>query len=187
TVDTSTGIQSAVGLVASGFADLASGMLFMPDYETAWGAGDDAGTNNWAMVIPLGDIGPYLLRVDNLQVPSTSTGGVTTNIVLVEDQEYILRASGMYTYNTAGDWADAEWYLKSGVIVKGDTEGSKPYVLDVSIDGYAENIDWGTYNPEHKYEYVLTGTGVAVKFFIYDSNNTDNNGEITVEIYVKTW
>jgi hypothetical protein len=64
----------------------------------------------------------------------SSDGTSVCSIVALESgQEYRLEASGTYTYNSAGDWADAEWYLKSGEIVKVDTEGSVPHVLDISI------------------------------------------------------
>ena len=69
------------------------------------------------------------------------------------------------------------------MIVKGDTEGSKPYVLDLSIDGYSINRDWGDYNPEHIYYMEWTGTGDPVVFSIYDSAYSDNKGFLTVNIY----
>ena len=71
-----------------------------------------------------------------VMVPSENADGVDTNSELEKNQLYLLFASGTYTYNNAGDWADAEWYLKDGEVVKGDTEGSVSHVLDVSIRNY---------------------------------------------------
>lgn len=104
-------------------------------------------------------------------------------MTLEDGKHYRLEASGTFTYNSALDWADAEWYLKSGDIVKGDTEGSKPYVLDISINGYSINRDWGSYNPAHVYNLLFTGTGSTIAFSIYDSAYGDNNGNLTVKIY----
>lgn len=114
---------------------------------------------------------------------SSDGSSVCSAVALESGQEYRLEASGTYTYNNAGDWADAEWDLKSGEIVKGDTEGLVPYVLDISINGYSINTDWGVYNPEHIYSIPFTGTGSPICFSIYDSAYTDNNGSLTVEIY----
>jgi hypothetical protein len=121
--------------------------------------------------------------METVQVPSNTIAGVYSNNVLETGNNYQLRASGTFTYNPQGHWADAEWYLKDGVIVKGDTEGSQPHVLDVSLTGYDSNVDWGNYNSEHEYTFDITGQGNLLHLFIYDSNHSDNVGSITVEIY----
>ncbi len=59
-----------------------------------------------------------------------------------------------------------------------------PYVLDVSIDGYSVNTDWGDYSEDHIYSIPFTGTGSPICFSIYDSFNGDNNGSLTVDIYL---
>lgn len=119
--------------------------------------------------------------VETVIVPSDGSLVTSTN-VLESGVTYLLEASGTFIYNSAGDWADAEWYLKSDVIVKGDIEGSKPYVLDISIDGYSINRDWGDYNPLHVYTMLLYGTGNSIDFSIYDSYSGDNSGSLTVDI-----
>jgi len=153
--------------------------------ETAWGYGTRfVSRGNWATYFSytVQESERYTL-IESVFVPSTNAIGVTTANALESGQDYLLVASGTFTYNDAKDWADAEWYLKNGVIVKGDTEGSVPYVLDVSIDGYDSNIDWGAYNAEHIYEYIITGTGSTIRFFIHDSAYGDNSGGINVDIY----
>lgn len=113
-----------------------------------------------------------------------SDGTITTSETLMLGQKYLLKAYGTFEYNTAGDWADPEWYLKSGEIVKGDTEGSEPYVLDVSINGYTTNIDWGVKDEvNHTYYHTYIGEGSPITFSIYDSNHSDNDGSLFVDIY----
>lgn len=48
-VDTATGNAVKTGWVVKGFADLASGMLYVPNDETAWGNGTYFGGGSWAM------------------------------------------------------------------------------------------------------------------------------------------
>ena len=114
-------------------------------------------------------------------------GNPFCSVTLVSGQEYRLEASRTFTYSGAAGndtyWADAEWYLKNGVIVKGDTEGSQPYVLDISIDGFSINTDWGDYSADHIYSQPFTGTGSSICFSIYDSVYSDNSGFLTVKIY----
>jgi hypothetical protein len=124
--------------------------------------------------------------VDTLTI--LPTGASFDSKVLEGGQLYELRASGTYTYNyPSNGWADAEYYLKNGVVVKGDTEGSTPYVLDLSINGYSSNTDWGAYEPMHEYTKQWTGTGASLSFSIYDSNYKDNRGSLTLEIWKINW
>jgi len=106
---------------------------------------------------------------------------------LLLGQAYELKASGTYTYKSTLEWADAEWYMKGGVMYKGDTEGSVPYVLDLSINGYSTNTDWGAYQPTHVYTKQWTGTGATLSFSIFDSAWSDNVGFLTVEIWKVNW
>ena len=155
--------------------------------ETAWGRNKDDvkdfSGKNWAtyFTYTIQEPTQEWTLFDTITVPSN--GNPASSNVLESGVTYRLEASGTFTYNSAGDWADAEWYLKNGDVVKGDTEGSKPYVLDTSIDGYSMNRDWGDYNAEHIYTILLDGTGSTADFSIYDSYYGDNNGFITVEIY----
>lgn len=160
--------------------------------ETAWAAACEPGTpgsirfvkqGNWATyftyIIPCEEV-----LVETVTVSSTDGSSVCSAETLVSGQEYRLEASGTFTYNSAGDWADAEWYLKNGIEVKGDSEGSQPYVLDISINGFSINTDWGEYNSAHIYSQLFTGTGSPICFSIYDSAYGDNSGSLTVDIYL---
>jgi len=157
--------------------------------ETAWGAVAQGEIRfvqkgNWATYFNY-EITCEEELIDTVEV--SSDGSSFCSVTLVSGQEYRLEASGTYTYNNAGDWADAEWYLKGVEIVKGDTEGSVPYVLDISIlDGgvITDNIDWGDYDSGHIYSIGFTGTGDPICFKIHDSAHGDNNGSLTVDIYL---
>ena len=147
--------------------------------ESAWAAGFDFPGANWATYF---NYTVQEVLIDTVTVYPNGTP-YDSHVTLEAGKHYRLEASGTFTYNSALDWADAEWYLKSGVIVKGDTEGSKPYVLDISIDGYSINRDWGDYNPLHVYTMLFDGTGSTIAFSIYDSAYSDNKGSLTVDIY----
>ena len=151
--------------------------------ETAWGAVDVGEEpfdgKNWATYFNYTVQGEVLIET----VTVYPNGNFYYSSTLEAGKHYRLEASGTFTYNSALDWADAEWYLKSGVIVKGDSEGSKPYVLDISINGYSINRDWGSYNLLHVYTMLFDGTGSTIAFSIYDSAYTDNKGSLTVKIY----
>jgi hypothetical protein len=113
------------------------------------------------------------------------TGETFTSKALLNGQKYEIKVSGTYTYNgVPGDWADAEYFLKNGVVIKGDTEyPSTPNILDVSINSCTTNTDWGSSQSLHVYTKEWTGTGATLTFCIYDSVYWDNNGSLTIEIW----
>lgn len=128
---------------------------------------------------------PQKELVQTLTVLPTGASFVSQSLTL--GQAYEIKASGTFTYNPALNWADAEYYLKNGDIVKGDIEGSTPNVLDLSINGPLVNTDWGSYQSTHVYTKEWTGSGEPLSFAIYDSNYLDNVGSITVEVWKINW
>lgn len=164
--------------------------------ETAWAA-EDVGVHrfvdkgNWATYIEYTVHGKVL--VNTVEVDSKTnyyntinhtSNPISSHIALENGVTYELAASGTYTYD--GGWADAEYYLKNGEIVKGDTGGSAPNVLDVAIDDFSLNLDWdpdGVYNEMNEYSIQYTGTGASLQFAIPDSYSGDNSDVITVCIY----
>jgi hypothetical protein len=183
-ISTTDGSTTAIATLPVALADLASGPSIPDDVietETAWGNGTRFVTSNWAMYFNY-VVKAALTLVDSVQVSSLGQA-VNSNIILENGIQYRLKAIGSFTYNSAGDWADAEYYLRTGVVVKGDLEGSVSHVLDVSVNGTPVNDDWGAYNTEHVYLMNYAGTGSVLNFFIYDSVHSDNNGFITIEIY----
>lgn len=112
------------------------------------------------------------------------------SMALQDGQLYELKVSGTYTYKTVngiGQWADAECYIINNVVVKGDVEGSVPWVLDLSINDPTTNTDWGSCQVTHEYTKQWMGNGTALSFSIYDSNSGDNVGILTVEIWKINW
>ncbi|MBN2558889.1 MAG: hypothetical protein JXB33_09065 [Clostridia bacterium] len=189
TVDTSTGIQSAVGLVASGFADLASGMLFTPDYETAWGAGEDAGTQNWSMLIPVTDV-PRFIETLSVQAYSSNTLEpvvASTTEVLEAGRTYMLVASGTADAQVGRPILfDAKYSLSVGetdwndYVANYEIYGTK--LLELFVDG--NEADWGAYTDTHVYDVEITGDGTTLELYIYDVYYTNNTGFIRVDIYL---
>lgn len=116
------------------------------------------------------------------------TGESFSSMALESGQLYEIKVSGTYTYDVEADWADAEYFLQLGVIIKGDTEyPSFPNILDLSINGITTNQDWGAYQSTHVYTKEWTGTGEPLNFAIYDSFYDDNTGSLTVEIWKINW
>lgn len=159
--------------------------------ESAWAA-EAVGVNrfvkkgNWATYITYTTQQCKKL-VDTFTVDSNINreGNPVSSIVLKDGGNYEIVVSGTYTYKGAAGgiyWADAEWYWHETQGLVKDV-GSKAYVLDMCINNASANIDWGDYNDAHVYKYNFVGTGAAANFFIYDSNNNDNIGALTVNIY----
>lgn len=174
-------------LEADGF-DLNS-IVALHDFEccemecvSAWAMGEEfCERGNWGMHF-IYELTEILEPIETLMVSSLDGVGVESTTVLEDGKVYAIKARGTFTYNSNEDWADAEYYQKNGEVVKGDIEGSEPYVLDVSIDGYDINYDWGEFNPDHEYMMYMMGQGSTIEFSIYDSFYGDNCGCIEVEI-----
>ncbi len=128
---------------------------------------------------------PQKELVQTFSVSSTSTTPVSS-LVLDSGQQYEIKASGTYTYYTTNDWADAEWLLSGGQILK-DLAGYPPNVLDLTINGCSNNTDWGDYQSSHVYTLKWLGTGAPLTFVICDTFYGDNKGSLTVEIWKINW
>lgn len=116
------------------------------------------------------------------------TGETINSMSLQTGQLYELIVSGTYIYDIEGEWADAEYFLRQGVTIKGDTEyPSFPNILDLSINDPSTNQDWGAFQSTHIYTKGWTGEGEPLSFAIYDSYYDDNSGFLTVEIWKINW
>ncbi len=104
---------------------------------------------------------------------------------LDDDQPYMIKVYGTYTFDPERDWADAEWSLFGNVITKGeDLPGLPANILDLSLDGCATNTDWGDLQLDtHLYTLPWTGTGEPLSLMICDTRYDDNKGYLTVEIW----
>ncbi len=173
--------------------------------ESAWGAGEDAGTNNWAMIIPESEAEPYYVweYVEDLSV--ACDGGLPeVSVVLTADEEYMIMAEGTYRFANWGEAgiADARYsYRVPSQVPAGYPPSTDPrwvdgadlptgweYYLQLWIDGV--NVPWvETFNEDHIYTVELTGTGSPLEFIILDSSYGDNSGALIVTIYqwVEAW
>lgn len=156
--------------------------------ESAWAEGTrfvDKG--NWATYFDYTVHGEEY--IETVTVSSETGVEVSSSQELVSGEEYRFVASGTFTYSSAEfNQADAEYFEKSSGWIKGESGPylGIPYVIDVSVDGYDDNDDWGDYNPNHIYSMDYTGDGKEVKFLIWDSNYDDNEGSILIDIF-KVW
>lgn len=131
---------------------------------------------------------PQKELVETLTVPSTAEIAVGTTS-LVDGQLYEFKAIGTYIFdNPNNHWADAEWLFTGTDIIKGDNWPPHPAnVLDLTINGCANNTDWGDYQDTHIYTLPWTGDGTQVTFTICDTEYSDNSGSLTVEIWKINW
>ncbi len=202
TIDVVTGDKQLVDIDKYAFADLASGFLFVPQFESAWGAGIDAETSNWSMIILIEDVveGYYRwVEYEELSVPGISTA-ITESTTLTDGVEYKVEASGTYKFAnwTDAGIADAVYSLRIvPYIPAGYPAGSPQWVdgadlgtphefwLQLWIDG--ANVQWVDTVADYIYTYELTGDGTSLEFTILDTSYGDNSGALTVIIYEWTW
>ncbi len=133
-------------------------------------------------------------------VTVNSTTGVADLSDALTAGEYVLEASGTYTYRpgSAGDLSDAAFSERvpedaniNASFYAGDY---LPWVRNLDLAGYSgylgvrvnnTNFDWGTeYKNDHKYAGLYTlGADGQIPFSIIDDNYSDNSGTLTVKIY----
>lgn len=198
-INTTDGSTSPIATLPVALADLASGPAIPDDIietETAWANGTPFVTSgNWAMYFNYTVQGPVLIQT--LTVPSSNSTGIASNILTsgehyrievsgtwrfvnwatiaipelgLADAGYSYRIPNVYALNTVNAW------------VNGDdlTSGYAGY-LELQIDN--QNINWGTFNPDHVYTIDVTGAGAPLNFRILDNVYGDNVGSLTVKIY----
>lgn len=133
--------------------------------------------------------------VDTVIVPSNSSVGVLSNVVLTSGKSYKLESSG--TWVNSNNVADTEFASIDGWSTHMDGYNIAPYILgegefDLQVDNAF--VNWGAYNPANIYTYLKTGTGSNVGLRIFDGDSIfpatlhpewygDNQGVLTVNIY----
>jgi hypothetical protein len=125
---------------------------------------------------------------ENVTVPATSESNVTSTTSLANGQKYILTASG--TAN-AGDNIefDADYSYRTGSSTTwtdsvSGYESSGDQLLDLEVNGGFVNWDNdSSYNTDHTYNYMITGTGAPVSFKVNDTFPSNNSGNLNVKIY----
>jgi hypothetical protein len=136
-----------------------------------------------------------LAATEILQVWSTTATPVETSSALEDGVEYLIEASGTFTYSSGGRIADAEFSLALSYGGPAGwfeaNPGNPEYVLDLLVNG--SPLDWlgssdginfspHTYSPDHVYRFFLIGEGLPISFVIYDTSYAWNDGYLTVSI-----
>jgi hypothetical protein len=116
--------------------------------------------------------------LETLQIPSDGSK-VSSTIALQNGASYKIIVSGIYStaspvqsnqqdamYASHDNWA-THLTGQSGLYIDRWTLGSK---------------QWGNYDPDHIYQYTLTGNGSKINFYINDPSYNDNAGSLTVQI-----
>jgi hypothetical protein len=125
--------------------------------------------------------------IETVTVPANDADGVDSMYPLMSDVDYHLHARG--TAN-AGDniELDAQYSFRIGSSVEWtDAVSTYEYLgtslLDLFVNG--ADVDWGSYNGAHEYEYMMPGTGALVNLKVYDTYPSNNTGNLYVDIYAK--
>jgi len=122
--------------------------------------------------------------------------GVSFSSISLPANDYILRASGYYTYRpgTAGaEYTDANFSKRA----PSDSVYDGPYIPWVNVNNFPDPIkgwlgvmvnnsatNWSNvYNPDHVYALGYADYSGAFSFKILDDNYSDNSGNIPVGIY----
>jgi len=152
--------------------------------ETAWGGEIEFDGANWAKYFTY-EIQCWEL-VDTITVPANKITFTSTNIDLVDGEQYKFVASGTCFWRTenhpSGYLADASYWLRNDFYI-----GWRDQYSLAMWDGDFVNIPWvGTYEGPnaHIYEYEYTAdVDGPVQFIFTDDQYTDNSGDLKVEIY----
>lgn len=140
-----------------------------------------------------------LYYMETVEVQAASPVPVESLTVLKSSENYLLMAYGVadaqilsgpaipfdakYSVTTeAGenpdnpvDWTDSvTGYLAYG-----------PQLLDLHVNGAF--IDWGSFNPAHTYWYEMAGTDAPLSLLIYDIYYPNNEGFLSVDLFVDLW
>jgi len=127
--------------------------------------------------------------VDTVDVDAEEKDPTCSNVILESGKKYLLKASGTAF---AGDyiWFDAKYSNSkyntppdswTDDVAKYETYG--PTLLGLAVDG--DFVDWGAYNLTHVYYWNMDGSGSCVPLWIYDVWYPNNEGSLTVDIYLE--
>jgi len=128
---------------------------------------------------------------ETIVVSSLTGTPVESHTVLEEGKQYIIEASGTYTYAPGGRIADAEFAYSPDDDDWLEGVTSPEYVLDLFVNDTPQ--DWlgsadgqtytpHTYSPDHVYRLEVVGSGNPLAFKIHDSSYDWNEGGLTVSI-----
>lgn len=141
---------------------------------------DGGGMVYFALVEDGGELwSATLTELESFVIQGNDSGGTTSSNTLTNGTKYLIRVSGIVTYNSSDYESDALWR---------DTTGDDNYNLfeyrvnfnGLPNDDYAINR---AYNPSHVYDHLWTGDGSALTAIYEDSAYSDNGGSFTITIY----
>lgn len=176
------------------FSDLASGELFVPITETAWGDGDRfVEQGNWATYFTYKVQGWQF--IETLTVDAANVDGKDSSDVLESGKSYKFEVSSMWEDTSqANHFNDAEYVtFDSWTNYMDGTPNWGPNQKDLQIN--QSFVNWGIYASDHVYTLLFDGTGSLVNFRIFDGTANalppvmmpswyvDNEGFLTVKIY----
>ena len=134
--------------------------------------------------------------IGTVTVDSASSTAVASSNNLLSGGTYLLVSSGTWE-NTGKNSADSEYASTDSWSTYMDGYNIDPYFLgegefDLQVDGAF--VNWGSYNPNHVYSSLYTGTGNPVNLMVFDGNSNptpvvepgwygDNLGTLSVDIY----
>lgn len=146
---------------------------------------------------PLEDQVVALLRPENQPVQTLSIDSAnhlpTATLTLEEGKTYLFEATGTWAnqngarlVDSAGHYSDDNWNTWDDFR---NEPGRDPRQLTITLD--EEFVEWGGYNPDHRYKILVQGEGETVDLLVFDSDNdpnppswyNDNSGNLTVRIY----
>lgn len=118
-------------------------------------------------------------RFDTVQVPAD--GSPVSTRALARGERYRLRVSG---YVEDDEWGlDAESYFKRA------DPTNEAEVYDACLDGTevglaidGADVNWGDYDPDHRYERRIEGKGKKLELRLQDCYFPGNTGSLEVEI-----
>jgi hypothetical protein len=127
------------------------------------------------------------------------TGGIVTTPALDPTRDYFVEASGTYFAGGNGPFdiqADAEYSQDAAqraatpAVWTVDVNGYESYgeqLLDLLVNG--QNVDWGTFNTDHRYTLDVTPTGspLTIGSNIYDTFPSNNTGGLCVAVFVRDY
>lgn len=114
--------------------------------------------------------GPML---ETVSIAANNPNGSNSTNALVSGQSYIVEASGEWQ-NRGFETVDASFTTPDGW----DTELAAPQggfpddLLELQVNnGF---VNWGPYNEDHEYSYLMTGNGATANFRVFDGDANTN-------------
>ena len=134
---------------------------------------------------------PGYVLLETISVLTTSPAGVYSSNVLESGVDYVLVASGAYSFGgSGGGVGDAEYlHFHTAPVNEGVDKSAAASGVDLGIGINDPPADtdkspwWGPYSPTHEYTLHFTGLGAPIYLNYHDDIYYDNFGSLTVKIF----